>query len=98
MLQKTFKLFLLSILTVGILTVAVVSNQMVQAQTSQKVFVFGKDLLDKIDTYTTILGEPVSISTNLPSVTVENWGSLSATSQSQIDNYATTHGWVSVTP
>ena len=59
-----------------------------------KTFIFGDDMLDKIDSYTYTNGDPIGIDSNLPSLTIDRYDEINLQDQSKIESYAATHGWV----
>lgn len=59
-----------------------------------KTFTFGGDLLSKIDSYTYNNGQPISMSPDLPSITVFNWNDIPLSGRNQIEQFASAKAWV----
>lgn len=61
-----------------------------------KTFIFGNDMLDKIDSYTYTNGDPIAIDADLPHLTIDRYDEINSQDQGKIESYAATHGWVVV--
>jgi len=79
---------------IAISAFSILATQQVQAQNGvERVYIFGDDVLSIIDQAVYNDGTPVSASSSLPNIAIENWDNISLTDKIAIETKMQAKGW-----